>query len=116
VTSKNSARVFILHSGSLLASGLEIILKEEGLAATGIDVSTQSLDEEMLHFKRGDIVVFDTADVGVHPSLSLLQILMQTPAVVMIGLDPIENRMEIYRKSERRMHKTADLLKLIQAR
>lgn len=106
-------RIYILHSSSLLASGLEALLRGKGLAVTALDPRTPEARARLEMLKGRDIVIFDSMDEDVHPSLSLLHVLAHNPQITAIALNPAENKIEIYHKEQRPLAKTQDLLEAL---
>lgn len=110
------SQVFILYSSSLLAEGLEGLLRQEGLHVNGVDLrQPEALPRAKRRLRPHDVVIFDTGDSGVHPPSSILELLLQGPEIALIGLDPCLNRVAIYRKMETSMSRPEELVKTILA-
>ncbi|MBI4301126.1 MAG: hypothetical protein HY664_00785 [Chloroflexi bacterium] len=108
--------IFILHRNSLFAEGMELLLKGVGLGVKSVDVARpQALAEAERLLKPRDIVIVDLGDTTIHPSLSIFQVLLHRPDIVVIGLDPCENRIEVYHKQQRNLGQVEDLVDLIRA-
>ena len=108
------ARVYVLFGNSLMAEGVEVMLKKEGLGVVGVDVG----DEEAFSrferdFQPGDAVIVDVGDAAVHPTLSLLHTLAERADVLVIGLDASQNEVHIFRKWRKTVSQVGELVEAI---
>lgn len=96
--------LFIVYRDSLLATGLESVLRARGMCAVQIDLRQGGALENLERVLRpGDVVIVDRRDSQVHPSLSIMRLLMNNADISIIGLDPYENGLELYRRQARRV-------------
>ena len=107
-------RIVIIHSASILAPGLEMMLKEHGLAVTEMNPGGRDVSDFLGSLEARDVVIVDSSDLVVRPCLAVLQQLVRSSDVMLICLDPGESNMEIYRKEQRALSKLRDLVEVIQ--
>ena len=111
--SSTNRRLFIIHATSLLARGMQIILKEHGLEAMEIDVREGNVTHCIDSLEAGDIVIMDRSDAVVRCHFGSLQALVQSADLTLVCISSEENAIEIYRKEKRTVGGLRDLFEVI---
>ncbi|MBI2305105.1 MAG: hypothetical protein HYU86_10235 [Chloroflexi bacterium] len=115
VETKEERQVFILFSHSLMAEGLNILLRAHDLKVVGVDARQADAVEHAQHLMRPqDVIIVDEGDIAVHPSMSIFQLFMKHPDVTVVGLNVKNNSMEIYQREVKTMERLEDLLGILQ--
>lgn len=106
--------LFILYKESLLAKGLERLLRERSMAVVAIDMKEDGAWERLSEgLQPGDVVIVDKRDLQVHPSLSIMKLFMNNAEITIIGVDPCENSLELYRRQAQVIKEPEELVKTI---
>lgn len=105
--------ILVLYSHSLLAEGVESLLKKEALEVRGMDLEDPGAIESVRCLGPQDIVLLDTSETFHHPSLNIPQVLLQNQHVVVIALNSQDNKVEIFRKEEKAIARLSDLVDII---
>src|SRR3990170_3999992 len=94
-------QVLILYQASLLAQGVESLLrKERGLDVVGLRLGSgprggyvEGLDP--------DVIILDTCDLGGRAGMTVLGLLQEHPRAKVICLNAEDDKLEVYRRHER---------------
>lgn len=105
--------ILVLYRHSLLAEGVESLLKKENLKVIGMSLEDPEAAERVGSLGREAIVLLDTSETNSHPSINVPQVLLQNPCAVVIALNSQDNKVEIFRKEERSIAKLSDLVDII---
>lgn len=93
--------IVVLYHDSLMAKGLSLLLAQQGLSAIGIDLRSADPAQVMAtSVGPGDLLLLDRSDGALRPAGALERLLSQATEVVVMLLDPDENRTEIYFKKQ----------------
>ncbi len=105
--------ILVLYRHSLLAEGVESLLKKENLTVVGMSLEDPEAVERLGCLGREAVVLLDTSETNSHPSINVPQVLLQNPSAVVIVLNSQDNKVEIFRKEERSIAKLSDLVDII---
>ncbi len=106
--------IIVLFKSSLLAQGVEMLLRQEQLDVTSIDLREPQALERLCPLVPGDVVIVDVSEGTIHPALSIEKLLMQNPEATVIGISPCYDRVEIYRKQSIPIAEVKELLHVLQ--
>lgn len=108
-------QVLILYRGSLLAEGIQSLLRNE----KGLDVTSLRMAGETPAFFGSeltpDVIIVDTCDLRGPKSLLVIQLLREHPRAKVICLNAEDSKVEVYRKDERTASKREDLVEAIRS-
>lgn len=109
-------QVLILYRGSLLAQGVESLLRNE----KGLDIASLQMDKEEkpAGYAVGltpDVIILDTCDLGGQARLSVLGLLEEHPKAKVICLNPEDGKVEVYRKDQRVATRREELVEAIRS-
>ncbi len=105
--------ILVLYRHSLLAEGVESLLKKEDLRVVGMSLEDPEAVERVACLDQGAVVLLDTSETNSHPAINVPQVLLQNPCAVVIALNSQDNKVEIFRKEERSIAKLSDLVDII---
>lgn len=106
--------LYILYRNSLLAKGLESLLRDGGIPVVAIDTKEDGAWESLNKgLQPGDVVIVDKRDLQVHPSLSIMKLFMNNAEITIIGVDPCENSLELYNRQAQVIKEPEELAKFI---
>ena len=106
--------LYVLYRNSLMAKGLENLLKNDGMPVIAIDMKEDGAWERLNEGLRpGDVVIVDKRDLQVHPSLSIMKLFMNNAEITIIGVDPCENSLELYKRQAQVIKEPEELVKTI---
>ncbi|MDP2726699.1 MAG: hypothetical protein Q8P59_04075 [Dehalococcoidia bacterium] len=105
--------ILVLYRHSLLAEGVESLLKKEDLKVTGMNLEDPEAIKLVSCLGRGAVVLLDTSETNAHPSINVPQVLLENPGAVVIVLNSQDNKVEIFRKEERAIARLSDLVDII---
>lgn len=105
--------ILVLYRHSLLAEGVESLLRKENLRVTGMSFEDPEAVERMGSLGQEAVVLLDTTETNAYSSINVSKVLLQNPHAVVIALDSQENKVEIFRKEERSIANLADLVDII---
>lgn len=109
-------QVLILYRGSLLAQGIERLLRsEKSLEIACLQVGKEDESGGYAVGLSPDVIILDTCDLGGQARLSVLGLLEQHPKAKVICLNPEDGRVEVYRKDQRIATKREDLVEAIRS-
>lgn len=107
--------ILVLYRHSLLAEGVESLLKKENLSVMGMDLEDPQAVERVRRLGRDAIVVVDTSETSANSSINVPQVLMENPNATVVALNAQDNKVEIFRKEEKAIATLADLVDIIKA-
>ncbi len=93
-------RILVLYGKSLLAQGVENLLKKsDGLEVIGVDMNQQGAVKRvsMLH---PEVVIVDGDDMPANGGTLILQVLRENPSVKVLCISVNGSNVDIYRKSQ----------------
>jgi len=110
-----SRQVLILYQASLLAQGVESLLrKERGLDVVGLRLGSgpggghgEGLDP--------DVIILDTCDLGGRAGMTVLGLLQAHPRAKVICLNAEDDKLEVYRRHERVAARREELVEAIRS-
>ena len=106
--------LYVLYRNSLLAKGLQSILRDVGMPVVAIDMKEDGAWERLNEgLQPGDVVIVDKRDLQVHPSLSIMKLFMNNAEITIIGMDPGENSLELYNRQAQVIKEPEELAKFI---
>ena len=105
--------ILVLYRQSLLAEGVESLLKKANLRVIGMDLEDPEALERVRCLGQEAVVLLDTSETNAYPAVNVPQVLMENPHAVVIALDCQDNRVEIFRKEEKAIATLADLVEII---
>lgn len=106
--------LFIVYRDSLLATGLESVLRARGVCAVQIDLRQGDAWGKLEGaLQPGDVVIVDRRDSHVHPSLSIMRLFMNNADINIIGLDPCDNGLDLYRRQAGQVTQPEELVAFI---
>ncbi len=109
---RHQHNIFVLRTDSLLARGVELLLSKSGLNILPVDVrQPQAVETIEANLQPGDVIIVDKGGTGVHPYMSIFQLFLRHSDIVVIGLDPEANEMELYQRHQKRAKGAKDLLR-----
>lgn len=112
---KEEQQVFILFSHSLMAEGLNMLLRAHDFKVVGVDAREADAVERAQQIMRPrDVIIVDEGDIAVHPSMSIFRLFMKLPDVIVVGLSIKDNSMAVYQREVKSMERLEDLLGIIQ--
>ena len=109
-------QVLILYRGSLLAQGIENLLRKE----RGLDIASLQMrkEESPGGFAVGvspDVIIVDTCDLGSRARQAIVDLLEQNPKAKVVCLNPEDGRVEVYHKDQRIATKQEELVEAIRS-
>lgn len=109
-------QVLILYRGSLLAQGIESLLRDE----KGLEIASLRMakGEEPGSYAFGltpDVIILDTCDLGGQARVSILGLLEEHPRAKVICLNPEDGKVDVYRKDQRFATKREELVDAIRS-
>ena len=106
-------RILVLYGKSLLAQGVEQLLKRAGgLEVIGVDLDRRGAMGEIstLH---PEVVIVDGDDVSANAGSLILQVLRENPSVKVFCISVSGSNVDVYRKSQVSVTETDQLLAAI---
>lgn len=108
-------QVLILYQASLLAQGIESLLrKEKGLEVVGLQLGKRVAETQDANFEP-DAIILDTCDLSGRAGISVLSLLHEHPKAKVICMNAEDNRLEVYRKDERIATRREELVDAIRS-
>lgn len=107
--------ILVLYRHSLLAEGVESLLKRENLKVIGMDLEDPEAIERVRCLGRDAIVLVDTSETSANSSINVPQVLMGNPNAIVVALNAQDNKVEIFRKEEKAITTLSDLVDIIRA-
>ncbi len=109
-------QVLILYHGSLLAQGIESLLrKEKGLDIACVRVEKEAEDAGYAIGLAPDVIILDACDLKGQARLSILKLLEEHPRAKVICLNPEDGNVEVYYKDHRVATKREELVEAIRS-
>lgn len=106
-------RVVLLRKRSLLAAGIETVLREDGGVAVGVVSPDDSEAATKIHAWRPDVILMDSTDPGIGEGM-VVHLLQTCPGATVIALTPDQPGMEVYRMQREPDTDPSGLVHLIQ--
>ena len=107
--------ILVLYQHSLLAEGVESLLKKANLIVKGMNLQDPEAIERVRCLGQEAIVILDTSETNAHPGVNVPQVLLTNPHAVVIALNCQDNKVEIFRKEEKSIATLSDLVDIIRA-
>lgn len=104
----------MLYRHSLLAEGVESLLKNENMCVIGMNLEDPEAVKRVGCLGREAIVLLDNSETNAHPSINVPGVFLYNTSAVVIALNSQDNKVEIFRKEERSIAKLSDLVDIIQ--
>ncbi|MDA8189702.1 MAG: hypothetical protein M0T85_16300 [Dehalococcoidales bacterium] len=106
-------RILVLYSKSLLAQGVENLLrKSEGLEVIGVDLEQRDAVRR-IGTLQPEVVIVDGDDLPVYGGSLILQLLREHPSVKVLCISVNGNTVDIYRKSQMAVTRADELVAAI---
>ncbi len=105
--------ILVLYRHSLLAEGVESLLKKANLRVIGMDIEDPEALERVKCLGQEAVVLLDTTETNTYPSINVPQVLMENHHAVVIVLNSQDNKVEIFRKEEKAIATLTDLVDII---
>ena len=105
--------ILVLYRHSLLAEGVESLLRKENLRVVGMNLEDPEAVERVACLDQDAIVLLDTSETNSHPAINVPRVLLENPCAVVIALNSQDNKVEIFRKEERAIARLSDLVDII---
>lgn len=84
----------IVDTNSLMARGLSLLLSQKGFPVMEVKLNHGGVLQPCL--RPGDVLIWDCRDTPAAPRASLLEQLVREQKLTVIGVDPGENKLELY--------------------
>lgn len=105
-----SRRVAVLYALSLLAEGVEAVLKRtKRFEVVGMDLKQEEVWQRLRSF-HPDVVIVDRADLGQADGALILQLLRSEPSVKLVCLNMEGRDMDIYSRRVSAIASSEELL------
>lgn len=109
-------QVLILYRGSLLAQGIESLLRDEkGLEIASVQVGKEERPGGYAMGFTPDVIIVDASDLGGQTRVSILDLLREHPRAKIICLNPEDGKVEVYRKDQRVANRREELVEAIRS-
>ncbi len=105
--------ILVLYRHSLLAEGVESLLKNENMSVVGMNLEDPEAVGRVECLGEQAVVLLDTSETNAHPSINVPRVLLDNPSAVVIALNSQDNKVEIFRKEERSIARLSDLVDII---
>ncbi|MDP2660794.1 MAG: hypothetical protein Q8R28_08695 [Dehalococcoidia bacterium] len=105
--------ILVLYRHSLLAEGVESLLKNENMSVVGMNLEDPEAAKRVERLGVEAVVLLDTNETNAHPSINVPTVLLHNPSAVVIALNSQDNKVEIFRKEERAITRWSDLVDII---
>ncbi|MDO8691867.1 MAG: hypothetical protein Q7R39_17995 [Dehalococcoidia bacterium] len=94
-------QVLILYRGSLLAQGIESLLrKESAMDIASLRMRTEESPGGFAVEVTPDVIIVDTCDLGSRARQGILDLLEQHPKAKVVCVNPEDGRVEVYHKDQ----------------
>lgn len=106
-------RILVLYGKSLLAQGVENLLKKsEGLEVIGVDLTQQGAVARVSAL-RPEVVIVDGDDVPAYGGSLILQLLRENPSAKVLCISVNGSDVDVYHKSQVSVTRAEELLAAI---
>lgn len=108
-------QVLILYQGSLLAQGIESLLRQEkGLEVMSLQLGKGHLQPASVQYEP-DAIILDTSDLGGRAGISVVALLQEHPGAKVICMNAEDDKVEVYRKDQRIATRREELVAAIRS-
>ncbi len=105
----------ILYHASLLAQGIESLLRQEkGLDVTSLRLGNGRTESWGAGFEP-DVIILDTCDLGGRAGISVLALLEEHPRAKIICMNAEDDKLEVFRKDQRIATRREELVAAIRS-
>lgn len=109
-------RVFLFSSGTLFGGGMESLLRQEsGLELVGCETDVSRALDQIRHLAP-EVIVFEDGEAAAEARRVLMGVLGDSPRTRLIGLNPHDSTICVYRSDEQAVKDVGDLTAVIKVR